>query len=322
MLNKTEKEITKNWPSNWEQPVVTVKSLVFNHKAYIETCLDSLLSQETDFPFQIYVHDDASTDGTTDIIRKYQEKYPHIIIAIIEEKNTYSNRVLFSETVNSPQYLKGKYIACCEGDDFWIDPLKLRKQVNFLESNPAYTMCFSNALIYNDLTETDIIVPNEKEKKEISVEDLVRKGASYVPTPSILYRNELLSDYPLDCKQCVVGDYPLQIFCGIKGKVACIPETLAAYRTNAKNSWTSKQRQIPYAKRLTTLKSIYSMLNSLNKYTAFKYNSVFFDKKIELFPLRPYFIRLLPSLFADTKAAIFKFPLAITKKFLSKCSKK
>ena len=118
-------------------PLVSIACLTYNHVNYIKQCLDGFLIQETDFSIEILIHDDASTDGTADIIRSYEKKYPEIIKPIYQNVNQYSQGIKISRTYNFSR-VKGKYIAICEGDDYWTDPKKLQKQVNFLEANRDY----------------------------------------------------------------------------------------------------------------------------------------------------------------------------------------
>ena len=124
--------------------LVTVVSLAYNHEPYIRQCLEGFVMQKTNFAFEVLIHDDASTDGTADIIREYELKYPDIIKPIYQKENQYSKGVFIEKTFLYPN-AKGKYIAECEGDDYWIDPYKLQKQVDFLEANPDY------GLVYTDL---------------------------------------------------------------------------------------------------------------------------------------------------------------------------
>lgn len=122
------------------QIIVSIQCLVYNHAPYIRQCLDGFVMQKTNFRFEAIIHDDASTDGTQDIIREYEQKYPDIIKPIYQKENQYSKGIPGYITNLVTQKCKGKYIAICEGDDYWIDPLKLQKQVDFLENHPDYSL--------------------------------------------------------------------------------------------------------------------------------------------------------------------------------------
>ena len=119
--------------------LVTVICLTYNHEKYIRECIDGFVMQKTNFAYEVIIHDDASTDNTAEIIKEYQQKYPDIIIPILQTENQYSKKVPIGKTFIYPR-AKGKYIALCEGDDYWIDPYKLQKQVDFLEDNPDYVL--------------------------------------------------------------------------------------------------------------------------------------------------------------------------------------
>lgn len=137
------------------QPLVSICCVTYNHAPFIRQCIDGFLMQETTFPIEILIHDDASTDGTDGILREYVDKYPEKIFPLYEEQNQYSQGV----KVDFFNYnrARGKYIAYCEGDDYWTDPLKLQKQVDFMESHPDYSVCFHNYSNYD--METNVILP-------------------------------------------------------------------------------------------------------------------------------------------------------------------
>lgn len=136
-------EYNKNILDNdaMQSPLVSICSITYNHAPFIRQCLDGFLMQKTNFKYEIIIHDDASTDGTAEIIKEYAEKYPDLIIPIFQSENQYSKglRGFYAKFVFPKA--KGKYIAMCEGDDYWTDPLKLQKQVDFLENHPDYVMC-------------------------------------------------------------------------------------------------------------------------------------------------------------------------------------
>ncbi len=148
MITLTQSQIMQNWGvDNAENPLVSVRCITYNHEPYIAQALDGFLMQKTNFPFEVIVHDDASTDKTAEIIREYEKKFPKIIKPIYEKENQYSKHDgSLGRIVNSA--LKGKYVAMCEGDDYWIDENKLQMQVDFLEGNPEYGMCYTDYNVY------------------------------------------------------------------------------------------------------------------------------------------------------------------------------
>lgn len=129
--------MTENRPIG--DPLVSIRCLVYNHEPFLRQCLDGFVMQQTSFPFEAIIHDDASTDGSAAIIREYAEKYPDIIKPIFETENQWGKGTI-SKTMDAAMHPASKYIALCEGDDYWIDPHKLQIQVDFLESHPDYSL--------------------------------------------------------------------------------------------------------------------------------------------------------------------------------------
>ena len=134
-----------------KRPLVAIHCFVYNHEPYLRDCFEGFVMQQTNFPFVAIVHDDASTDNSAAIIREYEEKYPHIFKPIYETENQYSKRDgsidrIMNEAIEATG---AKYVAMCEGDDYWTDPLKLQKQVDFMETNPEYVLCCHRYKIYN-----------------------------------------------------------------------------------------------------------------------------------------------------------------------------
>lgn len=136
-----------------ELPLVSVSTITYNHKDFIAKCIEGVLSQKTNFRIEYLIHDDCSTDGTTEIVRQYAEKYPDIIKPMYEQENQYSKGGPWGSIVYNYPRAKGKYIALCEGDDLWTDPYKLQKQVDFMESHPDYSCCFHRYINKNIYTE-------------------------------------------------------------------------------------------------------------------------------------------------------------------------
>lgn len=225
MLNKTQEEITANWKSlDTEHPLVSVKCLAFNQEKYIAQTLDGFLIQETDFPFEVIVHDDASTDKTADILREYEKKYPLIVKPVYQTENQYSKRDgSLTRAANAP--LKGKYVAECEGDDYWTDPCKLQRQVDFLERHEDYSLSAENANVL--YTNTNVILPFSIEPEHnVSLDDILIRRR--FPTASVIYRRKHLLEFV--ASNCPIFDTATWAYLATKGKVHFNPVISSVYR--------------------------------------------------------------------------------------------
>lgn len=217
---------------NNTKPLVVIRCLVYNHEPYLRDCLEGFVMQQTNFPFVAIVHDDASTDGSAAIIREYEEKYPDIIKPIYETENQYSKQDgSLGRIINAAVDATGaKYVAMCEGDDYWTDPLKLQKQVDFMEANPEYSMCFHGAEIKNE-TDTKIITTcQDIEDKEYFTNDIFPGWV--VPTASVVYRRLMVNSYPklTNTKWMYYGDIVLFLKCTHTGRVWGMKEKMSIYR--------------------------------------------------------------------------------------------
>lgn len=229
MIEITQEKVMQNW--NGEIPLVSISCITYNHEPYIAQTLDGFLMQKTSFPFEILIHDDASTDRTADIIREYEKKFPNLIKPIYQKENQYSKGFTsVSATWNFPR-AKGKYIALCEGDDYWIDENKLQMQVDFLENNPEYGMCYTKANVY---------IQKEKNFRNGTVgaafdsfDDLVLKG-NRVPTLTTVYRRDLFDRYWQEVQPgtrgWLMGDYPMWLYFAHESKVKFFNHVTSVYR--------------------------------------------------------------------------------------------
>ncbi|MDR0509835.1 MAG: glycosyltransferase [Rikenellaceae bacterium] len=130
------------------EPLVSICCITYNQAEYLRRALDGFLAQQCDFAFEVILHDDASTDGTTDMVREYAARYPEIVRAVYQSENQYRTLGLALQYHYVFPLVRGKYIAICEGDDYWNDPSKLQQQVDFLEEHPDYGMVFTKAAVY------------------------------------------------------------------------------------------------------------------------------------------------------------------------------
>ena len=172
-------------------PLVSIFSLAYNHESYIEKAIESWLMQKTNFRFEAVIGEDHSTDRTREIVFSYAKKYPEIIRVIHSE----SNVGMRENSKRTRAACRGKYVAFCEGDDYWIDPNKLQRQVDFMEANPDFSICFHDAiLLWDDKSRSpNYFVP--KDQKEVSTtEDVIEKY--YIPTASMLLRSTYTEDLP------------------------------------------------------------------------------------------------------------------------------
>lgn len=180
----------------FDKPLVSIGCITYNHEKYIRDAIKGFLMQKTTFPFEILIHDDASTDGTADIIREYEKKYPDKIKPIYQMENQYSKGIPISATYQFPR-ARGKYIALCEGDDYWTDPYKLQKQVDFLEKNIDYGLTFGDFICVNDKNiqvEKSGFFKNKKIQSHIDgycFADYIDQQFSIL-TVTVLYRSDLL----------------------------------------------------------------------------------------------------------------------------------
>ncbi len=188
--------------------MVSICCLVYNHEPYLRQCFDGFVMQKTNFPIEILVHDDASTDHSADIIREYTEKYPDLFKPIYQKENQYSKGVKITMTYQIPR-AKGKYIAMCEGDDYWTDPHKLQKQVDFLEGHDDYVMCAHNSIVKDESTGIMRCFNNWLQEDTYGYSDIISKNW-FIPTQSMLFRKDIYDANKMD-RHFYNGDYYLQL---------------------------------------------------------------------------------------------------------------
>lgn len=220
-------------------PLVSVWMVTYNHRDYITQAVESVMMQKTRFDFHLYIGEDCSTDSTRDICKELYHKYPDKITLILNEKNL--GAIQNARNIYTACFQSGsKYIAMLEGDDYWTDPLKLQKQVDFLEANFDYSICFHNVKIFNqekNALQKDTIT---REVNETTGEEDLAMG-NYIHTPSVVLRNDFKIPSWFDKVQ--LGDWSLYML-SIKGrKIFKFEEEMAAYRLHSQSIWSKLNQE-------------------------------------------------------------------------------
>lgn len=260
-----------------ENIVVSIICNTYNHEKYIGDALESFVTQKTDFAFEVLIHDDASTDNTADIIRQYEAKYPELIRPIYQVENQYSQNVPIGVTYQFPR-VKGKYIALCEGDDYWTDPYKLQKQVDALEAHPELDICAHPA--YQILADTGEIIadfgPAVMEDTVFTTEQVIQGGGGFVATNALMYRSELAKNMP-PFRQMFHADYAVQVHGALRGGMLYLKDNMAHYRWQAEGSWSVRMAE-DSARYMAWDQKVLKMLHQLDADTDYRYHEVIAQK--------------------------------------------
>ncbi len=221
---------------------VSIICNAYNHEKYIGKAIDGFINQKASFIYEILIHDDASTDNTAIIVREYAEKYPGIIKPFYEKENQYSKH---NDEISRIQYgrARGKYIAMCEGDDYWTDPLKLQKQFDAMEKHPEIDMCAHAASKERSGKIIGMFSPR-KGDCIIPARDVIRGGGGLFATNSLFYRRSMRENIPQFFQFCGF-DYTLQIWGSLRGGILYLPDNMSVYRMGVLGSWTARMYQNP-----------------------------------------------------------------------------
>ena len=252
---------------------VSVYCLVYNHEKYIRDALDGFVNQVTDFDYEVIVHDDASTDSSPLIIKEYAGRYPNIIKPIFQKENKYSKGIRITEKYIFP-LIQGKYVASCEGDDYWIDNYKLQKQVDFLEENPDYVACVHNTRKLDLWKKKEDLMYVHEYDVDINFCDVVSDGGCAYHTSSLMYRREFIKNRPVFMQEKrSFGDYSLAIYLSICGKIRFLSDVMSVYRFGAVGSW-SRKTQTDFERMDSVIAAKIDLLNEVNEFTMYKYNDI------------------------------------------------
>ncbi|HLY70457.1 MAG TPA: glycosyltransferase [Puia sp.] len=244
----------------------------FNHGKYIAQAIEGVLQQRTNFDFQLIIGEDCSTDNTREIINNYIEQFPDKIKAVFHEQNigAFENTRILFEKCNS------KYIALCDGDDYWTDACKLQKQIDFLEKNSDFSICFHNAKIIFENDSKNISYSNSRAQPEISTFEDIARG-EFIYTSTCVFRSENLMKFPKKYF-LFMNNYTLDLHNAQYGKIRYLNEVMSVYRRHLGGIWSMVSRE-------KTL---------INQLPTYKFYVNYFDKKF-----RKYFIKHLKDITAE-----------------------
>ena len=247
--------------------VVTVYCPAYNHALFIKDALEGFVNQKTNFKYQVIVHDDASTDGTQDIIKTYEAKYPGIIRGIYQQENQHSRGVsIFKEFV--VPLIKGRYVATCEGDDYWIDENKLQKQFDILEENPTLVACVHNTVYWNQKNGKKKVFYSKKYRGVLPFIKCISRGGGAFHTSSLFMKTEY-SITPCQMTIKGIGDYPRAVYLALSGDIFYLNDVMSVYRQYATGSWSNSQTE---ESMITNILSSIRMLREADKLSNYKHH--------------------------------------------------
>ncbi|WP_294199952.1 glycosyltransferase [uncultured Chryseobacterium sp.] len=225
--------------SDNNKPTVAVYMITYNQEKFIQQSIESVMNQKTNFNYKLFIGEDCSTDNTRAICISLKEKYPDKIHLVLNENNlgaTKNAKNIFSLSFGS----HADYIALIEGDDYWTDPLKLQKQVDFLEKNKEYSMCFhrTDELYVNGEIKTSGYTESDTHEKTFTLSDLFI--GNFIHTPSVIFRNSI--SIPDWTKDACIGDYIIWLYAAEKGKIKYLPDSMAVYRSGV-GIWSSQDKE-------------------------------------------------------------------------------
>ena len=277
MITVSENEILEAWNQSIDdyQPLVTVQIMAYNHENYISDALEGVLAQITEYPYQIFVHDDCSTDNTAGIIAAYEERFPHIINAVYEKENLFSKHDGSLSRVVTKN-IRGKYVALCEGDDYWIDNQKLQKQIHYMEEHNDCSLTFTNGKIldvqsglFGDVFSRPNEIQFSNQNQIITLSNV--SELRFPPTASYVFRTK---DYDaIKCiPTCANGDQRRRLFSLTLGYEYYFSDITCVYRRGVFNSATHRMALQNPSETAEREKKIILMMKAIDSLSDYSYS--------------------------------------------------
>ncbi|MEH2052150.1 glycosyltransferase [Nostoc sp.] len=235
---------------------VSVLMITYNHESYIAQAIESILMQQVNFEYEVVIGEDCSKDNTRQIIIDYQKNYPEKIRLLLPDKNLGMHK----NFINTLQACQGQYIAMLEGDDYWTSSEKLKKQVDFLDKNLDFAICFHNVLVFWQDNSYSPRIFLHNQPKTSTIENLLI--SNFISTPSVMYRAGLVQEFPDWFYEQSMGDWTFHILNAQHGKIGYIDEVMSAYRVHAKGVWSGKSREWQIKETIRMLDTIKYDFNS------------------------------------------------------------
>lgn len=235
---KEEDEIVAGWHTAASTPTVSICCATYNHEAYIEDAICGFLAQETNFPFEIIIRDDCSNDGTTLIVKEYASRFPRIIRIIINNENEYQKGICASHVW--PNLVRGKYIALCEGDDFWTTPHKLQKQIDLLERHPEAVMSVALTQFFQKEGEYFKYVNTTLPSAGTLIESAELESL-YFHTSTFVIKSHLFCEILNKHFRghTLFGDVALRVLLITHGPFVLLREVVSTYRMTGQGVWSA-----------------------------------------------------------------------------------
>ena len=236
------------------KPKVAIHCITYNQERFLSKCLDSFVSQQTDFPFVAIVHDDASTDGTAKVLMEYAEKYPDIIKPVCDSINRYTEHSLEEVMISIIRAYNPDYVAMCEGDDYWTDPYKLQKQVDYMDKNPDCSLCHGDVMIYEDSKKKmkgrkGIMFSYSNLYKEATKKDIFWELLNYryaFQPLTFMYRLSAYDNIEKNNISFMMGDMPLILDLSKQGHIKYFSSVLGVYNHNVGSATRNKASRLKF----------------------------------------------------------------------------